>query len=294
MKLFKTTIEPISNFATSLRGDTLFGQLCWMIRFCFGADRLTELLASYDESPFLIVSDAFAQGYLPKPKLPFSYFADDNSDKKSERKKTWIKPDDLQTLKNACTDEETNACKEKDKAISIVRNSVNYATFTTDDSGFAPYGSQEFFLGKKDIYCLIDEERFSLDELTAVFKKLQNYGYGKDSSIGKGRFTFLPFESVANMSLKSNSVMALSPFSPQGLVCKKIYYDAFTRFGKKGAFRSNENPFKKPLLLADTASVIAFDCPYEKPYVGKAIREYSTHSDIVHQGYAITVAIKEI
>jgi CRISPR-associated protein Csm4 len=291
MQLFKTTVEPISNFAANLRGDTLFGQLCWMIRFCFGDDRLTELLASYDESPFLIVSDAFAQGYLPKPKLPFSYFADDNGDKKSERKKAWIKLEDLQTLTNAC---ELKDDLEEDKTISIVHNSINYATSTTDDSNFAPYGSQEFFFGKKDIYCLIDEERFSLEELTAVFEKLQNYGYGKDSSIGKGRFTFLPFESVADMLSKSNSVMALSPFSPQGLACKKIYYDTFTRFGKKGAFRSSENPFKKPLLLADTASVIAFDCPYEKSYIGKAIRGHSTHSDIVHQGYAITVAIKEI
>jgi CRISPR-associated protein Csm4 len=291
MQLLKTTIKPNPNFASAIRGDTLFGQLCWMIHFRYGEKRLEELLANYDKKPFMVVSDAFASGYLPKPKLPISKLLFASENKKDERKKQWIKYDDLQTLSDACK------LKDKqDKTVNIMHNSINYQTFTTDDKNFAPYATQEVIMGSnKDIYCLIDKEQFSKDELNETFKMLRDYGYGKDTSIGKGRFTFSDFEDTTYMMEKSSvTVMTLSPFSPQGLLCEKIYYEPFTRFGKKGALRSHENPFKRPLLLADTASVIVFKEPYKEPYVGKAIRGHTTHEDIVHQGYAIVVAIKEI
>ncbi|MDR1450777.1 MAG: hypothetical protein LBI57_00360 [Helicobacteraceae bacterium] len=291
MRLFKTKISPVSNFATSLRGDTLFGHLCWMIRFRFGNDRLTRLLRNYEESPFMIVSDAFVAGLLPKPRLPLSYFQGAGGDKKTERKKRWIKPDDLQTLTGA---RELKLDEEKDRY--IVRNSINYKTFTTDDEGFAPYESRETSIGEKDIYIAIDEEAFPLDDLTETFKLLEQYGYGKDNTIGKGRFSVVSTNEADDLFAPAGAktFMALSPFSPCGLTCKHIFYEPFTRFGKKGASRSRENPFKKPLLLADTASVVAFERPYEKRYIGRAIRGHTTHGDIVHQGYAIVVAIKEI
>ena len=70
MKLYKTTFIPTSNFATTLKGDTLFGQICWAIRYTFGNDKLEALLLNYETKPFLVVSDGFAKGYLPKPSLP--------------------------------------------------------------------------------------------------------------------------------------------------------------------------------------------------------------------------------
>ena len=70
MKLYKATMIPTSNFATKLKGDTLFGQICWAIRFSFGEERLKELISTYEKKPFLIVSDPFAKAnyaeYLPK------------------------------------------------------------------------------------------------------------------------------------------------------------------------------------------------------------------------------------
>ncbi len=58
MKLYKVPIEPTSQFATKLKGDTLFGQICWAIFYKFGKERLTYLLETYrDNRPFLIVSE---------------------------------------------------------------------------------------------------------------------------------------------------------------------------------------------------------------------------------------------
>jgi CRISPR-associated protein Csm4 len=88
--------------------------------------------------------------------------------------------------------------------------------------------------------------------------------------------------------------MTLSPFTPNGLQCEKLFYEPFTRFGKSGADRANTNPFKKPILMADTAAVIQFDKTKDLHYVGQGISNISSYRDIVHQGYAIVVPIKEL
>ena len=46
MKAYKAIINPISTFGTILRGDTIFGHLCWVLRYKFGESKLNELLKS--------------------------------------------------------------------------------------------------------------------------------------------------------------------------------------------------------------------------------------------------------
>ncbi|MBE0490773.1 MAG: hypothetical protein IBX44_00815 [Sulfurospirillum sp.] len=286
MTLYKTTITPTSNFATTLKGDTLFGQLCWAIRYTFGEEKLKLLLDGYEENPFCVVSDGFAPDFLPKPTLP-TFLMKESEDKKANRKKIWMSYEDLQKGDFSKAKED-----EKSDVITLqMHNAINYKTFTTGD-GFAPYGIKEFALNPKDVYILLDEEKFTLDALSESFKTLSRMGYGQDSTIGKGRFEFTEFKKFQVQN--SSTVMALSPFSPQGFTCKDIFYTPFTRFGKKGAHRANQNPFKKPLLLADTGTVIVFEDDYKKRYIGKAIKRHTSHEDIVHQGYAIAIGIKEL
>lgn len=294
MELYKTTITPESNFATTLRGDTLFGQMCWSIKYALGEERLKKLLETYEKTPFLVVSDGFSSSYLPKPKMPSSFLGEDSEDKKLNRKKIWLTLDQLQTGKylDAKTDEEV---KNDDKSIITMHNSINYKSFTTSDDGsFAPYGEKEFSMGKKDIYFLLDEMQFGLDELQKSFEQLSLNGYGKDTTTGKGRFVFKDFEEVKSDNL-SKTFMTLSPFSPKGIKCQKIYYEPFTRFGKFGGDRAFKNAFKKPILMADCASVVHFEEVQELQYVGNAIKNISeAHPDAVHQGYSIVIPIKEL
>ncbi len=296
MKLYKTTITPISNFATTLKGDTLFGQMCWSIKYVFGEEKLKELLSDYEDSPFMIVSDGFASGYLPKPKMPSLLLGENSDEKKQNRKKIWLTLEQLQSgefaeAKTDIDDEVNN----NDKTAQVIRNSINYKTFTTtDDGAFAPYGEKELSFSPKDIYFLIDETKFSLEELQKSFEQLSLHGYGKDTTIGKGRFSFEEFEEV-NFSNESKTFMTLSPFSPQGLECKEIYYEPFTRFGKLGGDRAFKNAFKKPILLADSDSVINYETKQDLQYVGTAIKNISKeYPNTVHQGYSIVVPIKEL
>ena len=291
MTLYKTTITPTSNFSTALKGDTLFGQMCWAVRFAFGNDRLNELLSDYNINPFLIVSDGFASGYLPKPTMPSLYLNEDRQKKNENRKKIWLTSKQLQSgeFNQAKTDKDIG---NHDISKTVVRNSVNNKTSMTGGDGFDPYGEHEIFMSAKDIYFLIRDD-FKLDELKQSLELVSGMGYGRDRSIGKGRFQI---GSLEEMSFGNDSAayMALGPFSPNGLECKDLFYEPFTRFGKSGASRANANPFKKPILLANSGAVVCFEDSKKIEYIGMAIRDISAYKDTVHQGYSIVVPIKEL
>ena len=291
MKLYKTTITPQSNFSTALKGDTLFGQMCWAVRYAFGNERLKSLLNNYATEPFLIVSDGFARGYLPKPSMPGRYLNEDPDQKKQNRKRVWLSMDALKKghYAEAKTDKDIGNVK---KRASVVRNAINYKSSTTGGKGFDPYGEDETALSEQEIYFLVSDA-FGLDELKEAFALLSGMGYGKDSSIGKGRFEVGEFTELPD-SESASTFMALSPFAPSNLQNETLFYEPFTRFGKSGAARANTHPFKKPILLADCGAVIHFAEKKVLHYVGQAIVNISSYDDTVHQGYAIVLPIKEL
>lgn len=292
MKLYKTTLSPLSNFATILKGDTLFGQMCWAIRFIYGEDKLKELLRNYEQKPFIVVSDGFAAGYLPKPTMPSALLGENHDEKKTNRKKVWLTLNQLEKgeYKDALKDEDIGSFMKKS---GIVKNSLNYKTFMTDNEGtFSPYSEEEIAISKRDLYFLLDES-FTLQELSETLRAVSQMGYGKNATIGKGFFTFGEFIEVDTKN-SSKTFMTLSPSSLRDMPCKDCYYEPFTRFGKHGASLANDRAFKKPILLADSAAVVNFEEAQSMRYIGRAIKGHSSHSETVHQGYAIVVPIKEV
>lgn len=291
MKLFKSTILPISNFGTPLRGDTLFGQICWAVRFLYGNSRLSKLLSNYDTKPFLIASDAFVSGFLPKPTMPSHKLGEDPENKKNNRKKIWLTMEELLSGKYH---KARNNKEVKNTKLSrpVIKNSINYKTFNTGHDGkFSPYAENEIVLPESDIYFAISND-FSFDELKKSFEFVSKMGYGKNTTVGKGSFKIINFEEV-DIDIKSNAFMTLSPSSLSSFSGKNAFYEPFTRFGKHGAMLANSSPFKKPLLLADTGAVVTFDSDVCMKYTGNAISGHSAHEETVHQGYSIVLPIKE-
>jgi len=47
MECLRLTVRPMSAFAGPIKGDTLFGQICWAARNRWGEPRLRELLEGY-------------------------------------------------------------------------------------------------------------------------------------------------------------------------------------------------------------------------------------------------------
>jgi len=116
LKTYEITIKPLSGFGTPLKGDTIFGHICWQAAYddkLFGSS-IEILLADYTTNPFLVISSAypkFCKGtksvyMLRRPDLPLDNLFDfSGMDKKtiiSERKKLkakkWMPIDDTQSV----------------------------------------------------------------------------------------------------------------------------------------------------------------------------------------------------
>jgi CRISPR-associated protein Csm4 len=283
MKLYKYIINPVSPFATPLKGDTLFGSICWAIVYLYGESELEKLLKDYDENPFLIVSDGFLKDHLIKPTFPRALLGELEDGKKKEyRKKIWVEVNDI--LKGDFSKAKKESEVEFKKSLFEVKNSINYKTFTTGE-GFAPFGVEsEIYLKEIDIYMLIRDD--VMDKVKRAFKLLSKLGYGKDANLGKGKFEIVDFKEV-NIK-ESEYYMALSDFVKVE-IDGKIYYDVITKFPKtRGDLK---NPFKNPLLMAKVSAGIKLNKKEKLNFIGKAITGFSNDSKIVHQGYAITFPI---
>ena len=202
MQAYKLTLTLQSAFATPLKGDTLFGQLCWAIRNRLGENVLTDCLAGYTNAqPFAVVSDAFPEGYFPLPKLPSCFYQlPEDEDRKVIKKRAWLPEAGLQQpikqwLKLAVTaktlvsnSKHANQLSEK---LPQAHNTINRQTNTTGEGGFAPYSvEQEWFVPglRWSIYLLLDTDRLSVEDCRQCLEDIGLFGFGKDASIGLGKF----------------------------------------------------------------------------------------------------------
>ncbi|WP_457608172.1 type III-A CRISPR-associated RAMP protein Csm4 [Nitratifractor sp.] len=295
MRHYRLTLRPTSEFATPMRGDTLFGQAAWTIRSLEGEGRLIRLLERYDEAPFAVFSDAFVSGFLPLPSVPLTMLGIPVEERKRFRSKRWIGIDDWKAAdySRALTDDEfPTALRE----VENLHNSLDYRSFRTNGETFAPYAVRAIRYDADallDLYLAIDERQIDATEIRRVVETIGEWGYGKDATIGKGRFELVSMEERPTEISKEGVYMTLSPCVIDES-SRLLHYRPFTRFGKHGSERAKgSNVFKRPLLMADTGAVLRSD--RRDSIVGRAVRGVSlAHADTVHQGYAIVVAMKEV
>ena len=320
MEFYVVTVSLQSAFGTSLKGDTLFGQLCWAIRNRLGMAQLQQCLEGYiNNSPFAVISDAFPENYLPLPKLPSCFYQlPAEEDRKSIKKRVWLAKTELQkpldewllhavNAKQIAGTVPENAKKLALNSLSELypqpHNTINRLSNTTGDSGFAPYSSdQEWFIPdlRWHIYLLLDTAQLSLDDCKQCLSDIGDFGYGRDASIGMGKFKIENFQAASVPdNPKANACLTLAPCAPQGLNYdpQHSYYQLFTRFGRHGdiAVHQHGKPFKNPVLLAETGALFA-TTPPKAGFIGQGIGgkgELSkTLPETVHQGYAPVIAVQ--
>ncbi len=70
MQTYKITWKPLSALSTPLQSDTIFGHLCWAVKYLWEESSLVDLIAILKQRPALVLSSAFPDGKLPKPAIP--------------------------------------------------------------------------------------------------------------------------------------------------------------------------------------------------------------------------------
>jgi len=267
MKLYSLTITPLSSFLTFPKGDILYGQILSFLSF-------KEDIEKFKDS--FVVSDMMPKDYFYRPNLPLKYFNEE--DKKKLRKKKFI------TLNSLQSDLEPIE-KSFFKKDLVIKNSISRVTFTTFE-GFDPFSIEEISFNQMWMFLMCNED--IKDILIDTIKKVGEYGFGRKSSIGKGRFVVEEVKSCNFNNFKSSTYLAISPFIKEEK--DEVYYDLYVKFGKYGLNRA-KNPFKKPVVLCDSGSVIKLT-PNQKVY-GKILENGSVEKSYT-QAKTILVPMKDI
>lgn len=302
MQTLTLTLRPLSAFGTLPLGDTLFGQLCWLLRDSLGSPGLDKLLEGYSNNkPFAVISDALPSGYVPRPNVPLYFFRQEkDADRKAVKKQVWLPLDAL----SQPFAEWLSVCKNLDLVEEHIQqhNSISRLTGTTGE-GFAPYALDQHWYKadtRLDVHIVFDTSRISAEQLKQAFTDMGLAGFGRDASIGLGKFEIDKSEAKAlPASPDANAVLTLAPSAPQGrgFDAENSYYQLFTRFGRHGgqAVQSGK-PFKTPVLLAKTGAVFSstqFNA--DTVFIGQGLGGNGQLSkqipETVQQGYAPVIPI---
>ncbi len=329
MKLYEIVIKPVSFFGTPLKGDTIFGHFMWQILMDNSLVKkpIDELIDSYKHNPFVVFSSAYPKLYakgkdnffVKRPDLPLEFWQNNQNfsrvdtikDRKKWRKKKYLKIG--RDLKVICKKEnlysEQNIAQMyaeeiKDMDLDIqkieidfsrIRNKINRLTSTTGE-GFAPYEVKQFaylpFM-EMSVFVLYDETAIDIDKIEIAFERIGQMGFGKDASIGLGRFNLGDSDELDLPDFSDcHALYTLSPCVPEKRY-KKCFFQPFVRFGKHGSFfATSRNPFKNPVLMMDEGAVIIDEDKPKMPYIGKALTDLSKiEKRTVSQGYSIVLPL---
>lgn len=301
MQTYRFTLKTQTAFGTPLVGDSLFGQFCWAVVHRYGETRLENLLDGYaNQKPFIVISDAFPKGYLPLPVLPSQLWENGTEqDRKKLKKKAWIEVAQHSQAVNTWQKSAKNDVEIKlQKTVQDQpHNTLNRQTMTTGENEFAPYSMSQIWYPQHtelDLYVVFDDARISLDEVTQCLSDMGKIGFGRDASIGLGKFELVQAQAVAFSTKNANAVLTLANTAPQGLGLnsENSFYQLRTRFGRHGGlYALGSNPFKKPIILAKTAAIFATE-NWNKTFLGNGLSNVSyAQTNAVHQGYSPVVPV---
>ncbi len=228
MKTYAITIKPISGFGTPLKGDTLFGHICWQAAYdegVFGMS-LSKLLVDYATNPFLVISSAYPKlndGYaLKRPDMPIDMLFDlsniDTAEIIKERKKLkgkrwmfvnsgkriaglqskemYFNDNELFEKISISKSAETQRQLRKKSVRSFVsdftqpHNTINRLRGTTGEGQFAPYAvDQTVYMPDTELIIFIGlRDDIKIGQVIKALKQIGDSGFGKDASTGLGRF----------------------------------------------------------------------------------------------------------
>jgi len=267
---------------------------------------------------------------LRKPNLPLSAYISEHDVNKSDaikkrkkaKKKKWMKVHEnlLIDMQNTeyFTDMELPVFSHKQASMEIKKtmddvgtsgfclpfvqphNTINRLTSTTGEGPFAPYSVNACSYYPETelaVFCLIDEEATDIDRICTGLERIGMFGFGKDASIGSGKFQLGDRTEIDVPTMKdADACLTLAPSVPGAGEFREGFFTPFTRFGKHGdVLAKSMNPFKNPIIMADEGAVFVADSPdvFRKPYMGTAISDLSkAQPQSVHQGYAPYLPLK--
>ena len=293
MEYAKITIKPNSPFISEFQSDTIFGHFAWGVRFLYGEDRLKELLSDFEDNPFIIFSDGFLKGYLPKPFLkPKSLDCSEIEDAKRVKKISLVKKEFIFENIDSLNDDKlfeylkNQQIDLNSKTHITQKNSVNRDTSIVTEGLYAI--KEKFIDNEYEIYFAY--QRISQDEIIEVFNFIAKRGYGKDKSAGKGKFKFqIDWDFKEKKYFKrqkdSNKYLNLSTMFYNKDRMKLYFGKSITKFPKTGGYYASSEPFKNPCMMYVSGSTFIVG----DGILGKAESSVYNKQNHFQNGYSVGI-----
>ncbi len=294
------------------------------------AGGLDAQLASYREAPFAVFSSAWpcfrengrVTYAVRRPDLPLDRLSPAPAGSRYQRlvhrkevkKKTWLlideslTPDfsrllddaDLQDLLLAQAPSEIQRlCRRVGVRRPLVsweqpHNTINRQTLTTGAAPFAPYTQEVYSYppgAELALFVLVDKAATDPERLKLGLSRIGRFGFGRDASIGLGRFEVIDCRELSlPSSTKANALFTLAPCVPEPDSFSQAFFTPVVRYGKHGdRLAISKNPFKAPVVMAAPGAVFipSDSVALSRPYFGRAVTRVSlVQPDAMVQGYA--------
>jgi len=304
MASYKITWIPRSAYATPLQSDTIFGHLCWAVRYLFddGGHKLEEVLEELKQRSALLISSAFPKGQLPRPALSLNHGKlarlgarlreefpgiDDEvayALNKKARKHPFVEICQLQENSFAYSAEEFQYSLLRQFAIEAARkgepggekdaglkqdgiefhNKIDRVSGTTDGTGELFASPVSYLATTMESY--LETNLFAEEELKAIFAHIALTGFGKDKNTGKGRFEIKVEPYTWADCPRFNAYLNLSNMVPADTDPVLASCDSGTKFPRVGGdLATTATPFKFPLYVIRPGSVFFAEDEAQRP-----------------------------
>jgi len=328
---YKVTIRPRSSFITPLDSDTLFGSLCWIIRWKHGENKLEEFLDKYNNEPPFLISSGLQANCLPFPVTQ----GISRSRLREIVKESYgdINPKTMNTVIRQIK----KIKKEKYIPIDVFKDHINNFSLENlllsilgDNIDSMEENYKKMFSHKKPFFTVKDRyhnminrisnsstdgELFTQREITYhddidiylklpkddlffwqnIFEALSYEGYGSKKSTGKGQFSIFDFKRVTLPKADNPShFMTLSSFIPSDDI-PKGNYKIKTKRGKLGSSFSQKkySPWKKPVIFYEKGSTFELNAMTDNNNHGSLVNNiHHSLDNVVQYAYGFALEVK--
>ena len=309
----KLLIKFETPFLTPLQSDTLFGEFCWTLSYCYGEKKLKGILS---KTPGIAFSDGIPDNYLPIPLFPMkniSLTSERTTDKarklyedlKEFKKKRYVSKELLLSFANEgelLTEElfkEFQRLNEEERnkkflssyatATKTVHVSIDRLTGTSKEGML--FQSTEFFTEREmAIYVFYNPEVIDREEISEVFRILGAIGFGAKKSWGKGKFKVVGTTDYDLPDGNSDFFISLSTGLPAKEEVKSFYAEFFTKYPKHGREIARPEIFKNPLILSKPGAVFY---PEEKKELYGSLVSLSAEENHFHSTLVIPLFVEK-
>jgi len=303
VKHFQVDLELKGSYMTPFRADTLFGGICWSIRYAFGENVLTDFLDLYRQSdPPVLLSNGFPAGLLPRPYVPVTW--GDTLDGESMLAKTdaakrasksrYVTLDGFVSF---CSTGIPDIKMVKPELQRVVwRNQTDRLSGTTAERG-GLFTETEFYLREEfpglTMYVWSDEQW--VDLLQEALAALGQTGLGKRRSVGRGAFAVVGWRETEPLGATdgANAFITLSDFVPASNDPVEGWWTIEVKLGKLSEeYALQGSPLKRPLLVIGAGSVFRTHQP-PKIYYGRMVEGLSPRiPQVLHYGLSFAVPMR--